>query len=762
MNFFTADTVFDGAMGTMLLERGLQAGVRTEVANLTMPAVVESVHREYAEAGADYATANTFGANCVAEKNYDELIAAGIRIAKKAGKPVGLDIGPLGRPAKTADFDALYDVFSRSVVAGVKAGADFILIETMTDLVELRAAVLAAKEHSRLPVAALMSFEKSGRTVFGVRPDSFACAVTALGVDAVGINCSTGPADMAVAVKQILRATHLPVIVQPNAGLPKFDGGRAVYDMTPARFATEAAQLKALGVDILGGCCGTTPACIAAIKNLRAGTRPIPDRGALCSAERYIIPQCNVVGERINPTGKPKFRAALAEGDLSVVDTFCREQLSDGADLLDVNVGIPAKERDLIETVLPKVADTSPLPLVLDSSDPAVLERALRLYPGRALVNSVCGKDAVLDAVLPIVRKYGAAVIGLTLDENGIPDTADGRIAIAEKILARAAAFGIQPHDVYIDALTLAEASVSGGAQVTLETVERAGKLGAKTVLGVSNISFGMPLREDINAAFLTLARARGLTLAIINPRYAAFTGSDAAVEYLTGKTSAADFIAYANGVQPVAAAASKTLNLQEAIVVGDVAAAGRAAAAELEKNLPLAVVERSIIPALNEVGDGYAEGRLFLPGLIAAADAAEAAFALVRQKIKGKSGAGTLVIATVKGDIHDIGKNITAAVCTGYGIDVVDLGKDVPTETVLNAVREHYPCAVGLSALMTTTAANMAATARAVQAAFPDVPVLSGGAAITPEFCREIGTVYCQTATDTARWLDEYFKSKK
>lgn len=761
MNFFKKDSVFDGAMGTMLLAAGLPTGMRTERANVAMPTAVEKIHRAFAESGADYITANTFGANAAAESDFADLIAAGIRLAKKTKRPVGLDVGPIGVAAKTADFDTLYALFRKSIEAGAAAGADFIIIETMTNLVELRAALLAAKEHSRLPVAATMSFERSGRTVYGVRPDSFACIATALGADAVGANCSTGPADMAVCAADMLRATKLPIIMQPNAGLPIMRGGVAFYDMTPDAFREEAKKLKALGVDILGGCCGTTPDCIAAVKAIKADGRPTVDVGALCSGARYIVPTYAVVGERINPTGKPKFRAALTEGRLECLDALCREQMADGADLLDVNVGVAGFERELIEKVLPKVADASPLPLVLDSSDVAVLERGLRLYPGRALVNSVCGKDAVLDSVLPLVKRYGAAVVGLTLDDDGIPETADGRIRIAEKILRRAAEHGIAPHDVYIDALTLSEASVPGGAAVTLETVERVKRLGARTILGVSNVSFGMPLREDINAAFLNLARAKGLTLAIINPHYAAFEGSAAATDFLCGRLSAEDFIAKAQGVTVAPPETGRALTLREAVVAGDATAAALAAESLLKELPPLAVAERQIIPALNEIGDGYAKGELFLPALIAAADAAEAAFRLVREKFDGKRGAGTLVIATVKGDIHDIGKNITAAVAASYGIEVVDLGKDVSTERVLEAVRAHLPCAVGLSALMTTTAANMAETAAAVRAAFPDVPILSGGAAITPEFCREIGTVYCATATDTARWLADYFKKR-
>lgn len=759
MRFFVKDKLFDGGLGTMLIARGLlRPGMRTESLNLTAPDAVAAIHREYAAAGANYITANTFGANPLADGDYAECIRAGVEIAKRAGLPVGLDVGPTGRVPAAADFDSLYACFRDVVRAGVRAGADFIVIETVSGLVELRAALLAAKENSDLPVAALMSFEANARSVYGVRPDSFALVAEALGADAVGANCSVGPADMCETLLALTRATALPVIMMPNAGLPAMREGQAVYDLSAEDFAASIARLKALGADIVGGCCGTTPAYIAMLKHMRAGTRPAPEGGALASAQRYFFPDLSTVGERINPTGKPRFRAALADGDLTSIDTLCIEQARDGADMLDVNVGVAGKEYDLMERVLPRVADLSPLPLVIDSSDPAVLERALRLYPGRALVNSVSGKKETLASVLPLVRRYGAAVVGLTLDDDGIPETAAERVRIAGKILAAAGAYGIAPHDVYIDALTLAEASVAGGALVTLETLKGARAMGARTILGVSNVSFGMPLREDLNAAFLELARGEGLDLAIVNPKFRAYNGSKEAKAFLTGALTAEGYIEYAAGAKPVPRDPGR-LSLRDAIVSGDWESARNKAETLLKTEPPLAVAESEIIPALNRVGEDYAAGVTFLPGLIAAAEAAEAAFAPVRAALGKRAGTGRFVIATVKGDIHDIGKNITAAVSASYGVDVINLGKDVPYDTVVEAVRENYPCVLGLSALMTTTAANMAETVKRVRAEFPELVVLSGGAAITEEFCRAIGTVYCASATDTAKYLDAYFK---
>ena len=759
MSVFKTDLLLDGAMGTMLMERArLRPGVRTESLNVTAPEIVAGVHRDYIEAGSGMILANTFGAGTA------ELIEAGVKIALAAAgdrAAVAADIGPTGRVVSPPDFDGLLEYFRKLTDAAARCGVKAAVIETMGSLTELRAALIAAKE-SGLDTAALMTFERNGRTYFGTDVASFAVVAQGLGADAVGANCSLGAEDLLFTARRLLDCTDLPVIIKPNAGLPRIVDGKPVYSETPGHFAAGIAALKQAGVDIVGGCCGTTPEFIAAIAGMKAAPRkPAVRTSVLCSESRYIeVDRMLVVGERINPTGKPAFRKALSEGDLECVASLAIEQKAAGADLLDVNVGIPGKEAELMPAVMERVLRVSDLPLVIDSSSPEVIEAALRIYPGKALVNSVCAKQSSLDAVLPLCAKYGAAVVGLPLDDDGIPPTAQGRMALADRIIAAAEKAGIPRRDVYIDGLTMAEASGRGSARVTLETVKLASEAGACTVLGVSNISFGMPLREDINAAFLSQAAEAGLDLAIINPRYRAYRGSREAEKFLSGG-SAEEYIAYASGAAPAVVSEDEP-DLKTAVITGNVAAADRLTVALLEELKPLEVASRYIIPALDEVGDRYDAGTMFLPQLISAADAATAAFDRITAKLgTGGESIGRFVIATVEGDIHTIGKNITAAVCRSYNVEVTDLGMDVPSGTIIEALREKYPCVLGLSALMTTTALNMEKIIADVRKEFPDITVLAGGAALTPDFARKIGAVYCASATDTATYLKNYFSKK-
>ena len=756
MSVFKTDLVLDGAMGTQLIERaGLRPGVRPESLNTDAPDIVAGVHRDYIAAGSGLILANTFGADT------PDTVAAGCRIALSAAgdkAAVAVDMGPTGRIVTPADFDSLYERFRTVAQAAYAAGVRVAVIETMGALTELRAALLAAKD-TGLDTLAMMTFERNGRTYFGTDARSFAVTAAGLGADAVGANCSLGAGELLFTAERLLSVTTLPVVIKPNAGLPRIADGRAIYDETPEQFKAGIAALKNAGVDIVGGCCGTTPDFIRAIADLKAAPRPpVQACSVLCSESTFLtVDGPMTVGERINPTGKPAFRKALTEGNLDCIADLAIEQKADGAELLDVNVGVAGKEAELMPEVLCRILRVSDRPLVIDSSSPDVVEKALRLYPGKALVNSACAKAESLATVLPLCRRYGAAVVGLTLGDDGIPADVAGRAALAEKIVAAAEKAGIPRRDVYIDALTMAEASGRGGARVTLETLRRAKAMGARTILGVSNISFGMPLREDINAAFLESAVSAGLDLAIVNPKYRAYKGSPAAKAFLEGG-SADDYIAYASGAH-IAPPEADEPDLTRAVLTGNTAAAARLSEALLAGLPPLEVAGRYVIPALDEVGRKYDDGTMFLPQLISAADAAGAAFDRITAHLQGDGNSiGRFVIATVEGDIHTIGKNITAAVCRSYNIEVTDLGMDVPSSRILEALEEKYPCVLGLSALMTTTALNMEKIIADVRKVYPDIVILAGGAALTEDFARKIGAVYCASATDTAAYLKKYF----
>lgn len=797
--FRTRETVLlDGAMGTMLQAAGLPLGARPEALNLEDPALIESIHARYAAAGSRILCANTFGASAhkLAGSGYtvEQVVDAAIRCARRAAQPYGslvaLDIGPLGEllePAGTLPFEEAVEAFAGIVRAGAAAGADLILCETFTDLYELKAALLACRENCGLPVLASMSFEAGGRTFTGCGVESFAAAARGLGADALGINCSLGPKEILPMARALCGAVpgDYPVFVKPNAGLPRADGSG--YDITPQLFAMQMKPYRELGLFAAGGCCGTTPDFIRALHRVFDGcavgreARPLPS--VLCTpVQRVVVDGITVVGERINPTGKKRFQQALREGDMDYVLAQAISQAESGAAVLDVNVGAPGvDEPALMEQVVKALQSVVSLPLQLDSSNAAALERGLRVYNGKPIVNSVNGEQAVLDKLLPLCKKYGAAVVGLTMDEQGIPKTAAGRVAIAARIRDAALAAGIPLEDIYIDCLTLTASAQQEDVMATLDALRACKEeLGVRTVLGVSNISFGLPCRPYLNTAFLTMAMYAGLDLAIMNPASEEMMGAVYAYGVLSGrdKQSGRYIARYAGrtmpsqAAQPAAPQASAPeetsaggpyaplMKAVEQGLKGEAAAHTRALLAGHE---PLDLVDHALIPALDAVGAGYEKGTLFLPQLLQSASAAQAAFEEIKAAV-AKNGApgsskGKIVLATVKGDVHDIGKNIVRVILENYGFEVLDLGRDVPPEKVVEAVRESGARLVGLSALMTTTLKSMAETIEALHKAKLDCKVMVGGAVLTERYALEIGADwYAKDAKRSADIAKEFY----
>jgi len=770
-------TILDGGMGTMLQAAGLPLGEVPELWNLTRPEAVEAVHRAYAEAGSEVLYANTFGANRfkAARCGVDtaELVAAGVRCARAAAGEtvrVALDIGPLGQllePLGTLDFDTAYDCFREIAVAGERAGADLAVIETMSDLYEVKAAVLAVKENTRLPVWVTMTFEGTGRSFVGVTVPAMALTLDGLGVDALGFNCSLGPAELLPLVKELRRWTNLPLILKPNAGLP--DPLTGVYALRPEDFA--AALLPALreGVTIFGGCCGTTPDFIRAVKAALAG-RNIPPRGradrrGVCSAvNTAVYGGVRVIGERINPTGKKRFQQALREHDLDYIAARALEQQDAGAEILDVNVGLPGlDEPELMAAAVKAIQAVCDLPLQIDSSDPRAIEAGLRAVNGRAIVNSVNGEEAVLESILPLCRKYGAAVVGLCLDSGGVPRSWQERAAIARRILRAAERHGIPREDVFIDCLTLTVSAQQDQAAETLRAVRFVREeLGLHTVLGVSNISFGLPAREIVTQSFLTQALYAGLDFPIVNPNQRPIMDAIAAHRVLTGedRDSAAYIARFTGTERETAAPAALSLTLAEAVRRGLKRETALLTEEALQSRSELDVVDELLIPALDRVGEDYERQVLFLPQLLSAANAACEGFEIIKRRLAARGSdsvsKGKILLATVRGDIHDIGKNIVRVVLENYGYTVLDLGRDVPVETVVEtAVRENIRL-VGLSALMTTTVPSMAATIAALRRSGHACKIMVGGAVLTPEYAAEIGADYyakdAKASADIAR----------
>ena len=792
--------LLDGGMGTMLQAAGLKLGARPEELNITDPALIEGIHGQYAAAGSRIVNANTFGASAhkLAGSAYtlEQVITAGIENCKRACAPYGaltaLDVGPLGEllePSGTLAFEDAVAEYARIVKAGEAAGADLIFFETYTDLYELKAALLAAKENTHLPILASMSFEAGGRTFTGCTVESFAATARGLGADAVGINCSLGPKEIFPMAKRLAEAVpgNFPVFVKPNAGLPRADGSG--YDITPQLFALQMKPYRELHLFAAGGCCGTTPEFIKLLNGTFAGCTPgrpahrMPS--VLCTpVDTVTVDGITVVGERINPTGKKRFQQALREGDMNYVLEQAVSQAEAGAQILDVNVGAPGVDEPvLMEQVVKALQSVTSLPLQLDSSNVEALARGLRVYNGKPVVNSTNGEPEKLAAILPLCKKYGAAIVGLAIDEKGIQPKAADRVAIARRITEAALAAGIPREDIYIDCLTLTASAQQEDVLATVQALEACKKeLGVRTVLGVSNISFGLPCRTYLNTTFLTMAMYAGLDLAIMNPSseemmaavyaYNVLTNRDKQstkyIERFADRVPASTALAQAAKAVPAASAAEAELTgpyaaLMKAVekgLKGDAAAHTRTLLAEKQ---PLEVVDEALIPALDIVGAKYEKGTLFLPQLLQAASAAQSAFEEIKtaiaQKGEGSASKGRIVLATVKGDVHDIGKNIVRVILENYGFEVLDLGRDVPVETVVDTVREKDVHLVGLSALMTTTLKSMEETIAALRAAKLDCKIMVGGAVLTPEYAEKIGADwYAKDAKRSADIAKEFF----
>lgn len=769
--------LLDGAMGTMLQQNGMKTGAIPELLGITNTDLLIDIHKQYIRAGADVIYANTFSANRYKLANcgysVQTVIEKAVSNARQASKELGdeclvaLDIGPIGQllePTGSLSFEEAYDIFKEQVLAGKES--DLIVFETMTDLLEIKAAILAAKENSDLPIFATMTFEENGRTFTGCSCQAMALTLEGLGVDAIGLNCSLGPKEIKPVIEEMAKWTNLPIIAKPNAGLP--DPKTNTYDVTPNEFMTD---MKALveNVRIFGGCCGTTPEYIKSLKEmlenyafseaslLSRTKKEIPT--AVCSpTHTIVIDQPRIIGERINPTGKKRLKEALKNKEMSYILNQAMEQVHAGAEILDVNVGLPGiDEKEMMVQVVKELQGIVDVPLQIDSTIPQVLEAALRVYAGKPIINSVNGEEESLQAVLPLAKKYGAAVIGLTLDEDGIPKTAEKRLEIAEKIIKRAQKLGIAKENIFIDCLTLTASAEQENVMETLDAVYRVKKeFGCKTVLGVSNISFGLPNRELINHTFLTMALHSGLDLPIINPNIAAMSGSVRAFRLLKGyDVNSIDYIAAYQGVKLQTTAITETkketetkqkesTGLMYAVENGLKAEGAQITKELLQTEDAMNIVNQMLIPALDKAGEAFEQGKIFLPQLILSAGVAQAAFEVIKEHMlstqENPISKGIIVLATVKGDIHDIGKNIVKVLLENYGYTVIDLGKDVEYQAVVDAVKEYDCKLVGLSALMTTTLVSMENTIALLRKNHLDCKVMVGGAVLTPEYAKQIG----------------------
>lgn len=756
---------FDGGMGTLLQEQGLQAGELPETWNLKNPEPIIQIHKAYLAAGADILLANTFGANRFKYgEDLEKIVTAGVANAKKAvaesGKKayVALDIGSTGKllkPMGTLDFEEAVGVFAEIIRVGEKAGADLILIETMSDTYELKAAVLAAKENSTLPIMATVIFDESKKMLTGASPQVVVSLLEGLGVDALGINCGLGPKQMKEIVKELLKYASIPVIVNPNAGLPRSENGKTVFDVGAEEFAEDMEEIVTMGAWFAGGCCGTTPVHIQAMVEKCKEITPVP-----ITPKNYTFVTSYstavelggrpvIIGERINPTGKSKFKQALRDHNIDYILEEGVKQEDSGAHILDVNVGLPEiDEAAMMETIVYELQSIMPIPLQIDTTNMEAMERALRIYNGKPMINSVNGKAEIMEQVFPLVKKYGGVVVGLALDEDGIPDTTEGRLAIAEKIYQTGEKYGISRKDIVIDALVMTMSTNNESAKITLDTVKEITARGGKTVLGVSNISFGLPQRELINAAFFTMAMNNGLSAGIINPNAKAMRQAYDTFCVLGGyDAQCMNYIEnYAVTDAPNAAAkpAAAKLNLTDSIIKGLKDQAYRATEEELKTKEPMEIINGELVPALDVVGQGFEKGTMFLPQLLMSAEAAKAGFEAIRQYVQSHGEAqekkATIVIATVKGDIHDIGKNIVKVLLENYGYEVIDLGKDVPPEKIVETVVDKHAPLVGLSALMTTTVVNMEESIKELHKEAPWCKIMVGGAVLTQEYADMIG----------------------
>ena len=782
---------FDGGMGTLLQERGLQPGELPETWNLLHAEEIREIHRKYIEAGSDIVLTNTFGANALKfhddAYSLEEIVNAAVGHVKAAAEQAGngrriytaLDIGPTGKllkPMGDLDFETAYEAYKEVMIYGEKAGADLIHIETMSDTYELKAAVLAAKENSSLPVFATTIFDERGKLLTGADVPSVVALLEGLRVDAFGINCGMGPEQMIPILEQITKYSSLPVIVKPNAGLPKQKNGQTYYDVSPEEFAEVMKKIVEMGAVVIGGCCGTTPDHIKAMADAcrMIPIKPVEKKNFTMVSSYgqsvFLGTGSKIIGERINPTGKKRFKQALKEHDLDYILREGITQQDNGAHILDVNVGLPdIDEPALMKEVVQELQSVTSLPLQIDTVDVEAMEGALRIYNGKAMVNSVSGKQESMDKVFPLIQKYGGVVIGLALDENGIPADAEGRVQVAKKIIAEAAKYGIEKKDIVIDALAMTISSEPEGAKITLETLRRLrDEVGVCTVLGVSNISFGLPSRPIVNSIFYTMAMQNGLSVGIINPGSEDMMKAWYAFHALMALDSNCEkYIArYAQqpGTTPVQAAGGKhTMTLQSAIERGLKEEASSITAELAEQKDALDIINEELIPALNNVGEGFEKGTVFLPQLLMSAESAKSAFAVLKERMD-QSGEvqekkGKVILATVKGDIHDIGKNIVKVLLENYSFDVIDLGKDVPPEKVVETVLEQDVHLVGLSALMTTTVVSMEETIRQLREKAPDCLVMVGGAVLNQEYADMIGAdFYGKDAMQSVHYAQKVF----
>ncbi len=784
----------DGGMGTLLQEQGLQPGEHPERWNITHPQVIQKIHRDYFDGGSNVVCTNTFGANALkfSHNELDEIVAAAVANAKaareqsknSAPKFIALDIGPSGKllkPLGDLDFEDAVKMFAETVKLGVKHGVDLIMIETMNDSYETKAALLAAKENSQLPVLVSNAYGEDGKLMTGATPAAMVALLEGMGVDALGANCSLGPRQLHGVAEELLANASVPVLLKPNAGLPKSVNGKTVFDVTAEDFAREVTALAEKGVRVVGGCCGTTPAYIQALYKKSHQLKPTPIQPKNITAVSSYTHAVKfgeapiLIGERINPTGKKRFKQALLEHDTDYILAEGVNQQEKGVHILDVNVGLPdIDEKEMLQHAVAELQAIIDLPLQIDTAHIAAMEAALRRYNGKAMINSVNGKKESMEAIFPLVKKYGGLVVALTLDENGIPETAEGRVQIAEKILETAATYGIQKKDLIFDPLAMTISANNKAAQATLGALRTINqKLGCHTSLGISNVSFGLPNRDAVNSVFFTMALEQGLSAAIMNPysadmmktyyTYKALKGLD---ENCSAYIGAADSFA----VAPVAAEAKtqKTAEeyssaLQRAVIKGFKDQAGELTKELLRQLPPLEIVNNEIIPALNTVGVGFENKTVFLPQLLMSAEAAKTAFEEIKTAMVGKekpAGKGIFVIATVQGDIHDIGKNIVKLLLENYGFEVVDLGKDVPPEKIVEKVVELHAPLAGLSALMTTTVPAMEETIRQLKEKAPWCKTVVGGAVLTPEYAQRIGADhYARDALACVRYAEKQIR---
>lgn len=788
----------DGGMGTLLQECGLKPGELPETWNLTKPEAVKDIHKAYLEAGADIILANTFGANALKfGAQVEAIVAAGVQNAKAAvaecGKDalVALDMGPTGKllkPMGALDFEDAVTLYKEVAMAGEKAGADLIVIETMSDTYELKAAVLAAKEATKLPIIATVIFGENEKMLTGATPEAVVALLEGLRVDAIGMNCGLGPKQMKPIFAKIAACASVPLVISPNAGLPRSEQGRTVFDVTPEEFALDMAELVGMGAWIVGGCCGTTPAHIKALVEKCRDMEP----AALTDKEMTFVSSYShavvlgkkpvIIGERINPTGKTKFKQALRDHNIQYILEEGSRQAEAGAHILDVNVGLPdIDEVSLMKEVVYELQSISDIPLQIDTTNMAAMEQAMRIYNGKPMINSVNGKAEVMAEVFPLVQKYGGTVVALCLDESGIPDTAEGRLAIADKIYRTAAEYGIPRKDIVVDALTMTMSTNDNAAKVTLDTVKAIAGQGGRTVLGVSNISFGLPQRERINAAFFTMALQAGLSAGIVNPNAEAMMqaydtflvlgGHDPQCmqyveKYAVEKAAELGVVTAGTAqVEKTKQAGTSQLSLKDCIIKGFKERTAKATEELLLIKTPLEIIHEELVPALDVVGQGFEKGTLFLPQLLMSAEAAKAGFevlkAFMQQSGQEETKKAKVVLATVKGDIHDIGKNIVKVLLENYAYEVIDLGKDVPSEVIVDEVVKTKAPMAGLSALMTTTVISMEETILLLREKAPWCKVVVGGAVLTKEYAERIGAdFYAKDAMQAVHFAEKVYKS--